>query len=293
MPAAPQQERLNQKKLPVLGVIAGGGKLPERLLSACDRTGQDVFVVGFDGQTDPGILENRNHMMTRIGAAGKIISTLKNHNVRDLVLIGSIRRPSLAELKPDLRTARFFASVALKALGDDGLLRALRHELEGEGFTIHGVQDFVADLLAPEGPVGRYKPKKQDWPDIERGVEASQMLGQLDVGQSVIVQEGIILGVEAAEGTDELIRRCSAYKRRGRGAILVKSCKPQQDRSFDLPTIGPDTVQACAMAGMAGIVMQARRSLLVDPEKVAALADKYKIFVLGLDMKTGTESEIL
>lgn len=280
MPAATQQSRLSAPS-GTMGVIAGGGALPLRLLKACDSAGQDVFVVGFEGQTDPEILEGRNFMLTRLGAAGQIIDALRNHNVRDLVLIGSIRRPSLAELKPDWRTAQFFASIAFKALGDDGLLRALRAELEAEGFAVRGVHEFITDLLAPEGPMGRHKPKSGDWADIERGLEASQQLGRLDIGQSVVVQEGLILGVEGAEGTDELIRRCAAYKREGRGPILVKTCKPQQDRDLDLPTIGPETVIACAEAGFSGIVVQAGGSLVIDHVSVGALADKYRLFVIG------------
>lgn len=285
MPAAQESSLgLRPDHVRKLGIIAGGGSLPARLLSACDKAGIDVFVVGFDGQTDRRILGGRNHIYTRLGAAGQIINTLRSHNVSDLVMIGAIRRPSLPELRPDLRTLRFFARLGMRAMGDNDLLSALRSELAEEGFTIHGVQKFAADLLAGEGPAGRLKPKKSDWTDIKRGVEVSQMLGRLDIGQSVIVQEGLVLGVEGAEGTDELIRRCSAYKRAGRGPILVKTCKPDQDRDLDLPAIGPDTVILCAEAGFSGIVVQAGASLLLDPQKVAELANMHKLFVLGLDI---------
>lgn len=283
MPAG-KESSLTQSRTNRLGVIAGGGNVPQLLLAACDSAGIEVFVVGFEGQTDPAIFEGRNFMMTRLGAAGQILSTLRSHDIKDLVLIGSIRRPSLGELKPDMRTAQFFARIGLRALGDDSLLRILREELEREGFAIHGVQEFVKDLLAGSGEVGRYKPKKADWVDIERGIEVSQSLGVLDVGQSVIVQEEIVLGVEAAEGTDELIRRCAGYRRKGRGGVLVKTCKPQQDHDFDLPAIGPDTIRLCAQTGLAGVVVQAGYSLLVDREEVRRIADKHKLFVTGIDM---------
>lgn len=266
-----------------LGVIAGAGGMPARLIHACDRLGIEVFIVGFEGQTNPEIFRGRHHICTRLGAAGDIINTLKAHEVRDLVLIGAVRRPGLAELKPDMRTAKFFARVGLRALGDDGLLKALRHELEGEGFRLHGIQTFAENLVAAEGVVGRHKPHDSDWPDIERGLNVSQELGRLDVGQSVIVQEGIVLGVEGVEGTDELIRRCSAYRRKGRKGVLVKTCKPGQDRDIDLPAIGPDTVHMCAEAGFGGIVVHAGQSLVLEPEKVAEIADKYGIFVVALD----------
>ncbi len=273
------------KDIKRLGIIAGGGSVPERLLHACDKKGQEVFIVGFEGQTDPEILKGRKYMLTRLGAAGQILQTLQSHDISDLVLIGSIKRPSVMELKPDMRTAQFFAKIGLKALGDDGLLKAMRSELENEGFIIHGVQDFVQDLLTAPGAVGKHKPKKADQSDIDRALEVSTQLGTLDVGQSVIVQEGIVLGVEAAEGTDELIRRCKSYKRKGRGGVLVKTCKPQQDHDFDLPTIGPETVRLCADSGLAGIVIQAGYSLLIDPQKVAELADKHKMFVIGVELE--------
>ncbi len=282
--SAAEESHLTDADMETLGIIAGGGVLPERLLHACDKRGITPFVIGFEGQTDPSVCLGRNHLWTRIGAAGQIINTLKSHQIRDLVLIGSLRRPSIHELKPDMRTARFFARLGVRSLGDDGLLKAIRHELENEGFVIHGVQDFADNLIAGEGAVGRTKPKKSDWTDIDRGLEVSRMLGALDVGQSVVVQEGIVLGVEAAEGTDSLIRRCANIKRAGRGGVLVKTSKPRQDRDLDLPTVGPKTVELCAEAGLAGIVMQAGSTLLIDPQDVADIADKRNLFVVGVDL---------
>lgn len=265
-----------------LGVIAGTGSLPARLLAACDHAGIDVFVVGFEGQTDKALYKDRQFMNTRIGAAGSIINTLKSHDVRDLVMIGAINRPTLMDLKPDLRTARFFAKVSLRALGDDGLLKAMKGELEREGFRIHGVQRFAQDLLASQGPLGRYKPARHDWPDIRRGINVLRALGTMDVGQSIIVQDGVVLGIEATEGTDELIRRCGMYRKKGNSGVLVKLAKPGQDETLDLPTIGPDTVRLCAEAGMIGIVLETGRSLVVEPDEVSFLANQHKLFVMAI-----------
>jgi DUF1009 family protein len=284
MPAAEKSSVMTAQQVTMLGVIAGGGELPSRLLSSCDKSGTEVFVIGFENQTDTRMMAGRKHMITRLGAAGQIINTLRSHQIKDLVLIGSIRRPSLAELKPDLRTAKFFARLGLRAVGDNDLLTALRYELEQEGFTIHGVQNFVGDLIAPEGLIGRHKPKKDEEGDIRRGIEVTQALGRMDVGQAAVMQEGIVLGVEGVEGTDELIRRCTAYRRKGRGPILVKTAKPGQDRDLDLPTIGPETVILCAEAGFSGIALQAGSSLLLDPQKVAELADRSKMFVIGVNV---------
>lgn len=282
MPAAPQSS-LNESNIKSLGIIAGGGVLPARLLGACDRRGMEVFIVGFEGQTDRALVEGRNYMFTRLGAAGQIINTLKSHGISDIVLIGSIKRPGLAELRPDLRTAQFFAKVGLRALGDDGLLKAIRYELEKEGFRIHGVQQFVADLIAHEGPVGARRPDKGAQADIQRGREVLRAIGPADVGQSVIVQDGIVLGVEAAEGTDELIRRCKSYKRHTRGGVLIKAAKPGQDTDLDLPSVGPETVRLCAECGLDGIAFEAGRTLLIDPQEVAEIADGKGLFVTGYD----------
>ncbi len=271
-----------QSSIEKIGVIAGGGNMPMRLLHACDKNGIEPFIVAFDGQTDPGILQDRKYMLTRLGAAGLIINTLKSHGIRDLVFIGAIRRPSLRELIPDLRTLSFYARLSTRALGDDGLLKAMKKELENEGFRIHGVQRFAHDLLATEGPLGRHRPKRADEEDIVRGLEILQYIGALDIGQAVVVQEGMVLGVEAAEGTDELMRRCGALKRAGRGPILVKISKPGQDQDLDLPTIGPETVAVAGQSGFSGIVIEAGKTLVLEPDRAADMADRFGMFVSGV-----------
>ena len=172
----------------------------------------------------------------------------------------------------------------MRAIGDNDLLTALRDELERDGFTLHGVHKFADELLAPVGKIGLYKPTKQDMVHIEHGVRVSQELGRLDIGQAVIVQEGLILGVEAIEGTDALLARCSSLSRKGRGGVLVKSCKPQQDRDFDLPTIGPETIRNAHRAGLVGVVVHAELSLLIEREEIVRLANKYRMFVIGIEI---------
>lgn len=265
-----------------LGVIAGGGDLPAALLEACDRKSIEPFIVAFDGQTDPALLSGRKGMASRLGAGGAIIRRLKEEGIEDLVFIGHIRRPSLIEMKPDLRTARFFFKLGMRALGDDGLLGAMRKELEAEGFRLHGVQAFMDDTVTPAGVLGRVRPDTQDEASIAHGVMVARTIGALDIGQSVIVQENIVLGVEAIEGTDALIERCAAYRREGRKPVLVKLCKPQQDRDLDLPTIGPRTIDLCIKAGIGGIGIEACSSLIVQKDRVIAMADRAGLFVVGV-----------
>ena len=267
-----------------LGVIAGGGGLPAQLIKACEEQGIEIFIVAFDGQTDPAILKDRKYMLTRMGAAGLIINTLKSHNISDLVFIGAIRRPSLKEMRPDLRTLKFFTRLATRAIGDDGLLKAMKKELEQEGFRLHAVQRFVPSLLASIGPVGQYSPARSQNDEIERGLQILVELGRLDIGQGVVVQDGIVLGVEAIEGTDQLLLRCGGLKRAGRGPVFLKSSKPGQADDLDLPTVGPDTVINAGEQGFSGIVVEAGRTLMFEPDKVAELADHYKMFVTGVDL---------
>lgn len=190
----------------------------------------------------------------------------------------------MAELRPDWRGAKILAKASLAMLGDDGLLRVVAEELEAEGFHVVGAHDVVHDLLAPNGVMGKHHPTKDQEKDIERGITITHVLGELDVGQAVVIQQGIVLGIEAAEGTDMLLQRCKSLKRDGPGGILVKTKKPQQDRRLDLPTMGLKTVQNAIEAGLSGIAMQAGETILLDKDAFIQLADEAGLFVLGFDL---------
>ena len=182
-----------------------------------------------------------------------------------------------------MRTAAFFAKVGMKSLGDDGILRALVKEIEGEGMTVRGIHEVLPELLIKKGVLGKVKPSKQAKEDIRRAAEVATELGRLDVGQAVVVQQGLVLGVEGIEGTGELVRRCGDYKRKGEGGVLVKIRKPQQDMRVDLPTIGDKTVQAAYEAGLSGIALHAGNGLIVNEKETVKLADKLGLFVMGID----------
>ncbi|PCJ99739.1 MAG: UDP-2,3-diacylglucosamine pyrophosphatase [Zetaproteobacteria bacterium] len=282
----PATQEITVKKL---GIIAGGGNLPSYLLSICNDKGIEPFIIGFDGQTGVDIMEDNHHQWVGFGEAGKIISFFKSNGVKDLVLIGGVKRPSFSEIKPDFKAVKILSRIGFRALGDNDLLSALKTELEKEGFILRGVQDFCDGLLIEEGTVGRYKPEPDDAVSIEFGLKVSQEIGALDIGQSVIVQNAMIVGVEAVEGTDALIARCSDLQQNGRGGILVKTRKPQQDKMLDMPTIGPQTIINAHNAGLAGIVLHAGNVIIVDIKTVANYADKYKIFVVGVPVENGNK----
>ena len=148
---------------------------------------------------------------------------------------------------------------------------------------VKGIHEVMPDLLVKEGILTRHKPSKRDKEDIRRGVEAALALGRLDIGQAVVVQQGLVLGVEGIEGTDELLRRCRDYRRKGGGGVLVKLRKPQQDMRIDLPTIGPRSVERAHESGLEGLVIHAGNGLMVDEEETVALADKYGMFIIGVN----------
>lgn len=145
-----------------------------------------------------------------------------------------------------------------------------------------GVHTIVPELLTPQGVLGCVKPGKTDWKDIERGSQVAHLLGKADVGQAVIVQQGLVLAVEGIEGTAALIKRTAPLKRKGKAPVLIKMCKPTQDHRVDLPTIGEQTIQQAHQAGIKGIALQAGKTLIVDVDKTIALADKLNIFMVGI-----------
>ena len=265
-----------------LGLIAGGGSLPFAVIDACRQAKRPLFVLALKGHAQADILTEVNGEFIRLGSIGKAIRLLKKNGVKEIVFIGGVRRPSISELMPDLKALSMLIKVGFRLLGDDSLLRILVAEANRQGFDVVGVDKIVPELLAIEGVYGQVKPDKQDMLDIERGIEVAKTLGQVDVGQAVIVQHGLVLSVEGIEGTAELIKRTGPLKRKGNGGVLVKVAKPQQDKRVDLPTIGPATVQAVYDAGLKGIAIESKAALVAESDKMMALADKLGIFVMGV-----------
>ena len=266
-----------------LGIIAGGGSLPMALVEQCKKQNRPFCVLALKGHADPDLFPTDIPIKwIRLGAVGKGFAEMKKQGVTEMVLIGGVHRPSLTELCPDWRGLKFFAKIGFKALGDDGLLRAVINEIERSGFKVVGIDDIMPSLLAPKGVLGVCEPSKADRVDIIRGIEVAKLLGRADVGQAVIVQQGLVLSVEGIEGTANLIKRTKELKRSGGGGVLVKVSKPQQERRVDLPTIGIETVRDIKEAGFRGIAVEAGSVLIADCEQTMRLADKLGIFIVGV-----------
>ncbi len=269
---------------PPLGILAGGGDLPSRVAAAARASGRAVFVVALEGYADRRLLTACDHAPARLGAAGRILQLLRDHGCRDLVLVGPVRRPSLLDLRPDAEGARILARIGRAAFaGDDGLLAAVVRVLGEEGFRVIGAHEVLAEVLAPAGRLTRLAPDGQAMADIARGVAVVRALGAVDVGQGCVVQQGLVLAVEAIEGTDAMLGRAAGLARPGPGGVLVKLVKPGQDRRADLPTIGPQTVTAAAAAGLRGIAFEAGGTILAARDQAVAAADAAGVFLLGID----------
>ncbi|MDR3512158.1 MAG: UDP-2,3-diacylglucosamine diphosphatase LpxI [Caulobacteraceae bacterium] len=276
-----------------LGLIAGGGGLPLEILSACRAADRPTFVVRLKGFADAALAEF-DGVDAGLAEFGKTFKALKQARCEAVCFAGLVPRPDFAALRPDLRgLASLPGAIAAGAKGDDALLRYVIHEFEREGFKVEGADQVVGGLTLGEGPLGARQPGEADGLDIDRAMRAARALGELDIGQAAVSARGVVLAVEAQEGTDAMLRRCAQLPSSLRGTpeapagVLAKAPKPNQDRRIDLPTIGPATVMGAARAGLAGIVGEAGALLIVDRPAVVAAADELGIFILGLPRQGG------
>ncbi|MBT5299078.1 MAG: lipid-A-disaccharide synthase [Rhodospirillaceae bacterium] len=266
--------------LPKLGIIAGGGQLPSIIIQHCVETGRPYFIVALKGQADDDAVGAHPHIWVRLGAAGKAVRELHENKVAEIILAGSVEKPTVGDLRPDLWTASFLAKGAYHH-GDDRLLSALiDHLAEEEGFRVIGVDTLLPDLLAPEGLLGEHAPTDADWLDVRLGADAAAELGTMDVGQGVIVANGKILAREDRSGTDAMLARLAPTN--NTGGFLVKVSKPEQERRVDLPTIGPATVSAAVNAGLHGLAIEAGSTLIIEREEMIRAANDAGLIVIGI-----------
>jgi len=266
---------------PKLGILAGGGVLPSRLIEACHEQGREVFVIAFEDYAIPEALTGIPHEWVRLGAGGKTLELLKENDVEELVMAGPVKRPSLSAMRPDAWSIKFLARASINSLGDDGLLRAIVKELEKEGFKVVGIEEVMSSLIAKKKIYGQIEPDQIAWRDIEKGFQVAWALGKADVGQAVVIQQELVLALEAIEGTASMLKRIPEVSREGPQGVLVKAKKPQQEKRADLPTIGPDTIRQASEAGLRGVAIEAEGALVIDPEKTTELANQLGLFVVG------------
>ncbi len=272
-----------------LGLIAGGGSLPVEIAEHCRRSGRPLFVIRLKGFAGPE-LEPYAGAEVGIAELGKCFKALKRAGCEAVCLAGAVSRPDFAALIPDIRgLAVLPAAIAAARKGDDALLRLMLGEFEKEGFAIEGATDVVDDLSLASGPLGRVAASEESMADVRRALDVARAIGRLDVGQGAVVCRGLVLAVEAQEGTDAMLSRVADLPEALRGrpgacaGVLAKAPKPIQETRVDLPTIGPATVHAAARAGLAGIVGEAGGLVILNREAVIRLADELGLFILGVE----------
>jgi DUF1009 family protein len=257
-----------------IGLIAGSGRLPLLFAEAATRAGRSVVVVAHEGESDPALVAAA---WVKLGQLGRIVEVLREGGAGEAVFCGGIRKPRLFDVRPDWLGLKALAR--MRSFGDDAALRAIAEVLEEEGVRIVSPMPFVPGLVAARGPLGKRKLTDEQRADATAGLAAARALGAADIGQTVVVKRGVVLAVEAAEGTDACIARGGAL---GKGAVVVKARKPQQDDRFDAPAVGPRTVEALVAAGCSALAIEAGAALVLDREEMAAAADRAGIAVEGV-----------
>lgn len=271
-----------------LGIIAGLGDLPVSLAEAARADGRPVYILRLDGFVEPRLAEYPGETVG-LGEPGRAVRLLKAAGCEELVFAGIVRRPEFGKLRPDWSGARLLPKV-LKAArkGDDALLRVILTYFEQQGLRIVGAHDIQKSLLAPHGVIAGPAPADNARADMEAAMFIAGEMGRLDIGQGAVVCDGLVLAVEAQEGTDAMLARCArldpalrgtARKRRG---VLAKRSKPIQERKVDLPTIGPATLRGADAAGLSGIVVEAGGVLVLDREELVMEAEARGMFLFGM-----------
>ncbi len=271
-----------------IGLVAGGGLMPLRVADAAVKTGRGVHCLLLEGWARPADYAAFPHEVIPLGQVGRMMASLRRRRITDIVLAGKVRRPSLMSLRMDAEGARMLARLGRAAIfgGDDSLLSGILRLIREEGFRPLGAQEVLHGLMVEAGLLAGPPPDETARADIARGIAVTWALGVADAGQGCVVQQGLVLGLEAIEGTDAMIARAGDLKREGPGGVLVKLVKPRQDIRADLPVIGPDTVRHAAAAGLAGIAIEAKSgnagTLVVDRAETVAAAQAAGLFLIAI-----------
>jgi UDP-2,3-diacylglucosamine hydrolase len=271
-----------------VGLIAGGGVMPFAVADSLVGRGINPVLFALRGSCDPAKVERFRHHWISVGQLGRALKLFRAENCRDLVFIGTLVRPALSEIRLDWATLRAIPRViAAFRGGDDHLLSGVGRILERSGFRMVGIKDVAPDLLMPEGCLTRAVPDENAAADIARGRAVLHALSPFDIGQAAIVIDGHVVAVEDIEGTDGLLARVARLRAEGRiraktaRGVLVKAPKSGQDLRFDLPTMGPRTVEGAAAAQLAGIAIVAGNTIVVEPQIMVETADAAGLFVIG------------
>jgi hypothetical protein len=263
-----------------VGLIAGNGRFPIVFAETARANGLRVIAVAHESETPPELAALVDHITwIKVGELQRMIDAFHAHQVRRAVMAGGIRKAALLQhFAPDERATRFLAN--LSAWSDDALLRGVAAELATDGIEVVDSLLFLQSIATPAGVLSQRQPDDAQWRDLRFGFEVAKAIGRYDIGQSVIVRAGMVLAVEAIEGTDAAIQRAGALG--ARAAVVVKVSKPGQDLRFDVPAVGPTTIATAAAAGIAAIGLEAGRTLILDRAEFLARTDAAGLSVVGM-----------
>lgn len=267
----------------VVGIIAGNGMAPAEIAKICIDNGINFCIAAIEGQAELELIGHLPYKVFAIGSVGGVIKYFKEFGVQQIVFIGGVKRIDLKSVKPDLVGMKLMAKIlSNKFLGDDKLLRVISEFFENQEFEVIGANELMQLSSSVTQRIitkTKIQPNIQDLIDVELGLKVLSAMGDLDIGQAVIVEDGYVLGVEAAEGTDSLIERCAALRKKKSGGVLVKAPKYSQDLRLDLPTIGPKTLRHLAHFNYSGIAISPHDILIIDPKQVIELANEFDLFI--------------
>ncbi|MCP9455026.1 MAG: UDP-2,3-diacylglucosamine diphosphatase LpxI [Nitrospira sp.] len=271
-----------------IGLIAGNGRFPIIFADNAKKMGLFVSAVAHEGETEPELERHvdRIHWI-KIGQLNKLINALKGDAIRQAVMLGGIRKTHVySTVRPDFRALALAARLTLWK--DDDILREIAAELEREGISICESTFGLQGILVEEGPLTSRRPNKREWNDIRYGWEIAKEVGRLDIGQCVVVKDRVVVAVEAVEGTDGAIRRGGELAKEG--AVVIKRSKPQQDLRFDLPAVGPRTIEVMASVQATVLAVESGRTVMLDRDELVRQAERARIAVIGVAAKD-VESE--
>ncbi|MBI4515263.1 MAG: UDP-2,3-diacylglucosamine diphosphatase LpxI [Deltaproteobacteria bacterium] len=263
-----------------VGLIAGNGRFPLLFAQTARAAGVAVVAVAHEGETLAELAQAVDSLTwIKVGELDRVIEVFRSHQVERAVMAGGIHKATLLEhFAPDQRALRVLARAT--TFSDDAVLRAMAAELESEGIAVVDSLLFLQPIVTPAGVLTTQAPDERQWRDIRHGFEVAKGIGRYDIGQSVVVQSGMILAVEAIEGTDAAMRRAGELG--ARGAVLVKASKPGQDLRFDVPAAGPETVAVARAAGIAVLALEAGKTLMLDRAEFLAQAQAAAVAVVGV-----------
>lgn len=263
------------------GLIAGNGRFPLLVLEEARRRGVDIVVAAIKEETIPEIeqLSSKVEWMS-VGQLGRLITFFKREQVTHALMAGQVKHHQIFRLNafPDLRMVRMLARLSTK--NTDSLIGGVASELEREGITLVDSTVFLNHLLAPAGVLTRRSPTREERADIEYGLSVAVEIARLDLGQTIAVKDQAVVAVEAMEGTDAVITRAGEITR-GRGFVVVKVAKPDQDLRFDVPVIGVPTIEVMVEARATAIHVTAGKTLLLDKDELISVADQHRIAIVA------------